>query len=123
MIVRDSYLTPEWAERLKNSEFTDMPYTEIKAENKIDRLTGTAKDPRFIERVPAGAKFKVEFVINIFEGDDEKPLTELLEKGIQLLELDYLGGSGSRGYGQVKFSLLGKIEKKITVENEKLSIQ
>lgn len=122
LIVRDSYLTNEWVEKLKNSEFTDMPYTEIKAENKIDRLTGTAKDPRFFERIPAGAKFNVEFVINIFEGDDEKELTDLLEKGIQLLEMDYLGGSGSRGYGQVKFINLKKMEKNINIENHKIEI-
>lgn len=105
LIVRDSYLTREWAEKLKNSEFTDMPYTEIKAENKINRLTGTADAPRFFERIPAGAKFDVEFVINIFEGDNENELKELLENGIKLLEMDYLGGSGSRGYGQVSFKL------------------
>ncbi len=74
-----------------------MPYTEIKAENKINRLTGTAESPRFFERIPAGAEFMVEFVINIFEGDKEKELCELLQQGIKLLELDYLGGSGSRG--------------------------
>lgn len=123
LIVRDSYLTNEWAEKLKNSEFTDMPYTEIKAENKINRLTGTAKDPRFIERVPAGAKFNVEFVINIFEGDDEKELTDLLEKGIQLLEMDYLGGSGSRGYGQVKFNTPKKFIQKIENKDNKLEIK
>jgi CRISPR-associated protein Csm3 len=30
-------------------------------------------------------------------------LVALFEKGIHLLENDYLGGSGSRGYGQIKF--------------------
>lgn len=122
LIVRDSYLTGEWAEKLKNSEFTDMPYTEIKAENKINRLTGTADSPRFFERIPAGAKFEVEFVINIFEGDDEKALTDLLENGIKLLEMDYLGGSGSRGYGQVKFTITDKSEKNIKVEEQRVEI-
>lgn len=123
LIVRDSYLTNEWAEKLRNSEFTDMPYTEIKAENKINRLTGTADAPRFFERIPAGAKFNVEFVINIFEGDDEKELTDLLEKGIQLLEMDYLGGSGSRGYGQVKFNTPKKFIQKIENKDNKLEIK
>lgn len=122
LIVRDSYLTKEWAKKLKNSEFTDMPYTEIKAENKINRLTGTADSPRFFERIPAGAKFEVEFVINIFEGDDEKALTDLLENGIKLLEMDYLGGSGSRGYGQVKFTLTDKSDKNIIVEEKRIEI-
>lgn len=122
LIVRDSYLTKEWAKKLKNSEFTDMPYTEIKAENKINRLTGTADSPRFFERIPAGAKFEVEFVINIFEGDDEKALTDLLENGIKLLEMDYLGGSGSRGYGQVKLTIKNKSDKNIKVEEQRIEI-
>lgn len=122
LIVRDSYLTGEWAEKLKNSEFTDMPYTEIKAENKINRLTGTADSPRFFERIQAGAKFEVEFVINIFEGDDEKALIDLLENGIKLLEMDYLGGSGSRGYGQVKFTITDKSDKNIKVEEQRIEI-
>lgn len=114
LIVRDAYLTKEWEEKLANSEFTDMPYTEIKAENKINRLTGTAESPRFFERIPAGAKFNVEFVINIFENDKEN-LSKLLQEGIKLLELDYLGGSGSRGYGQVKFEKKCECEYGINV--------
>jgi CRISPR-associated protein Csm3 len=35
-------------------------------------------------------------------GDDEK-LTDTLLAGLKLLELDSLGGSGSRGYGKIKF--------------------
>lgn len=112
LIVRDAYLTNDWAKKLKNSEFTDMPYTEVKAENKINRLTGTADAPRFFERIPAGAKFNVEFLINIFDGDNENELTGLLEKGIELLQMDYLGGSGSRGYGQVSFKLNDGYPKK-----------
>ena len=34
----------------------------------------------------------------------------LFEKGIRLLENDYLGGSGSRGYGQIKFGEMKKTE-------------
>lgn len=102
LIVRDAYLTQEWAEKLKNSEYTDMPYTEVKFENVINRVKGTAEHPRQIERVPAGAQFELNFVINIFEGDDEEKILNLFKKGIELLQDDYLGGSGSRGYGQIK---------------------
>lgn len=111
LIVRDAYLTRESAKKLYESEFTDMPYSEIKFENQIDRIIGSAKHPRQIERVPAGAEFEVEFVINVIgenqqEADkNEKDFIELLKRGITLLEHDYLGGSGSRGYGQVKFDL------------------
>jgi CRISPR-associated protein Csm3 len=82
-----------------------MPFTEIKAENSINRIKGTAEAPRFFERVPAGAEFNIEFIINIFEGDDENALLQTFKNGIKLLENDYLGGSGSRGYGQVKVHL------------------
>ncbi|NSW93323.1 MAG: type III-A CRISPR-associated RAMP protein Csm3 [Bacteroidales bacterium] len=112
LLVRDSYLTDEWAKKLSESSFTDMPFTEIKFENVINRLRGTAEHPRQIERVPAGALFEVEFVINVFsDGSEEKPFEKrnsflrLLQKGIKLLEDDYLGGSGSRGYGKIKFNL------------------
>ncbi|GIV42777.1 MAG: type III-A CRISPR-associated RAMP protein Csm3 [Vicingaceae bacterium] len=122
LIVRDAYLTEESVKKFKQNEFTDMPYTEIKAENKIDRKTGKAESPRLFERVPAGAVFNVEFIINIFEGDDQKKLEELLQEGIKLLELDYLGGSGSRGYGQVKFDLVKITQYKIERENEIVKI-
>ncbi|MDW8288347.1 MAG: type III-A CRISPR-associated RAMP protein Csm3, partial [Flammeovirgaceae bacterium] len=87
------------------SPFTDMPFTEIKAENSINRIKGTAEAPRFFERVPAGAEFELEFIINIFQGDDENKLLQTFENAIKLLENDYLGGSGSRGYGQVRIKL------------------
>jgi len=121
IIFRDSYLTDEWAKKLFKSEFTDMPFTELKFENVINRIKGTAEHPRQIERIPAGAQFDVEMIINIItrEGDEqealenEKNFLSLLKKGIKLLEDDYLGGSGSRGYGQVKFHInWDSIEKK-----------
>ncbi len=115
IIIRDSYLTQKSAEMLKESDFTDMPYTEIKFENVINRLTGKAEHPRQIERIPAGSEFEVELVINIFdaEKDNEEKYINLLEAGIKLLEDDYLGGSGSRGYGKVSFSQYGKEVKEI----------
>jgi len=80
---------------------TDLPYTESKTEVAIDRVTAKA-NPRTFERVPAGAKFKLNLVLNVFEGEDEKGLKDTLKQAIRLLEDDYLGGHGSRGYGQVK---------------------
>jgi CRISPR-associated protein Csm3 len=107
IIVRDAYMQDASKKSLGDSEFTDMPYAEIKFENTIERITGKAENPRQTERVPAGAFFNVEFVINVFNSDEEGvKLLELLQKGIAALENDYLGGSGSRGYGQVKFGEL-----------------
>jgi CRISPR-associated protein Csm3 len=66
-------------------------------------VKGTAEHPRQMERIPAGVFFDVEFVVNVWDDDKEKDLLDLLQKGINALENDYLGGSGSRGYGQIKF--------------------
>ncbi|MDR0981887.1 MAG: type III-A CRISPR-associated RAMP protein Csm3 [Culturomica sp.] len=111
LIVRDAYLTDDSAKQLRNCDSLDMPYTEAKWENVIDRVKGTAEHPRQTERIPAGVSFDVEFVINAWDDDnDGKALCELLEKGIKALENDYLGGSGSRGYGQIKFSELKQEE-------------
>ncbi len=86
-------------------EVLDGLYTEIKTENIIDRLKGTAKDPRHIERVIPYSEFQGYIIFRVFENDNFK-LYQTLEKGINLLNDDYLGGSGSRGYGRVKLELL-----------------
>jgi CRISPR-associated protein Csm3 len=113
IIVRDSYLTKESILLLDNSDNLDMPFTENKYENTIDRFKGVTKQGgiRQTERIPAGVSFDVEFIINVWdnEKDGEKSLA-LLRNGIHALENDYLGGSGSRGYGQVKFSELKQEE-------------
>lgn len=116
LIVRDAYLTDESVKALDNSEYTDMPYSEVKFENTIDRVKGKADNPRQTERIPAGVFFNVEFVINVWDTEDDGVTSlNLLKKGIKALENDYLGGSGSRGYGQVRFGNLE--EKEISFEN------
>lgn len=107
IIVRDAFLTEESASLLRdNQDNLDAPYTEGKWENVIDRVKGTAEHPRQTERIPAGVTFNVEFILNIWDDDNEQELLGLLRKGLKALENDYLGGSGSRGYGQVKFEEL-----------------
>lgn len=110
LIVRDAILSKESKEALLACDNLDMPYTENKWENVIDRTKGVAEHPRQSERVPAGAIFNAEFVLNIWDDDKEDELIGLFEKGIRLLENDYLGGSGSRGYGQIKFGEFVKTE-------------
>ena len=110
LIVRDAMLTEESKELLLGTNNLDMPYTENKFENTINRTKGVAEHPRQSERVPAGAVFNAEFILNIWDDDDEQKLMSLFEKGIRLLENDYLGGSGSRGYGQIKFGERKPIE-------------
>lgn len=98
LIVRDAELDIT----ATNFDNTDLPYTESKTEVAIDRITAKA-NPRTFERVPAGARFKFNIVLNVFDGENEQELKETLMSAIKLLEDDYLGGHGSRGYGQVKF--------------------
>ena len=115
LIVRDAMLSEESKKELLACDSLDMPFTENKWENVIDRINGKAEHPRQTERVPAGAVFNAEFILNIWDGDDEAEMLELFEKGIHLLENDYLGGSGSRGYGQIKF---GKLDNKTILSEE-----
>ena len=77
--------------------------TEVKFENNIIRTTAVA-NPRQLERVIRGAKFGLNLVYEY--KDDETMLRdfETLQNGFRLLQYDYLGGSGSRGYGKVAFS-------------------
>ena len=100
-IFRDAYLTDESKEELQKHLGLGT-FTEIKAENSIDLLKGTAANPRFIERVPRGAKFSGEIVLQIYEGDDAERLKEVVNEALKMLELNYLGGSGTRGYGRVE---------------------
>jgi len=111
LIVRDTFLAPESAVKLTSSAETDLPYTEVKTEVAIDRVTSVAT-PRQMERVPAGAIFGPgTMVYSIYYGPRCDPAqdVELLATvfdGMQLLEDDYLGGLGSRGSGQVRFANL-----------------
>ena len=77
--------------------------TEVKAENTIDRATAVA-NPRFIERVNAGTSFAVRIVYNVMDEDAVEEDLRLLAKGMKLLQMDYLGGHGSRGSGRVSFT-------------------
>lgn len=97
LIVRDAEMD------VKSCDFskTDLLYTESKIEVSIDRITAIA-NPRTFERVPAGAQFKLNMVLNVFEGEDEAQLKATINKAIALLHDDYLGGQGSRGYGHVE---------------------
>ena len=102
LIVRDALLTEKSREKLLSAPNADMPMTEVKTEVWIDRITSAA-NPRQIERVPAGAVFQFQLVLTLIEGDEHEHFLNLLFEGLRLIEADTLGGSGSRGYGQVKF--------------------
>ena len=93
---------------LLSSVSAGLKLSEAKYENVINRESGTAEHPRQIERVPAGVKFDLVIRLKVFDEkepykDNENELKEMVESGLKLIQNDYLGGSGSRGYGRVKF--------------------
>lgn len=117
-------------DELKRDKYLDS-LTEVKFENTISRSTGGAK-PRQIERVVPGVEFELKIIYDAWfscvsqdelkskdathellnEKENEeleacnkkiKSDFELIAQGMKLLELDYLGGHGSRGYGKIEF--------------------
>lgn len=103
LLVRDSYLSAEWYEAVRNGK----DITEVKVENNINRITAKAT-PRSIERVVPGVTFDLDIAYRVLDtGDggaiDEKYFQDVVLKALALVEKDYLGGCGSRGCGKVKF--------------------
>jgi CRISPR-associated protein Csm3 len=97
----DAPLNERWRKEIEDE---NNLLVEVKTENRIDRIRGVAEHPRQTERVPAGAVFDFTVSMKVLNIDgDGNALRTLLFRGLRLLELDSLGGSGSRGYGKVKF--------------------
>jgi CRISPR-associated protein Csm3 len=95
----DCSLSKEWLAKVDKNNWL---YTEAKSENTINRITGTADNPRQTERVPADAVFDFKLGMKVLN-DGEENFIETVLAGLKLLELDGIGGSGSRGYGKIKF--------------------
>lgn len=97
----DCNLSKDWLAKIDKNNWL---YTEAKSENIIDRIRGTAEHPRQTERVPADAVFDFKLGIKVLgTGEQAEDFTETVLAGLKLLELDSIGGSGSRGYGKIKF--------------------
>ena len=97
----DSLMTKEWQDKIEENRW---PTTEIKSENSINRMTSVANSPRQIERIPSNTKFDFKVTMRLFDNDNEQDFIDMLFSGFALLELDSLGGYGSRGYGKVIFN-------------------
>ncbi len=87
--------------------------TEVKFENTIDRITAVA-NPRQIERVIPGCKFDISIIYNIISDHqiEENELKEdfnAVKNAFKLLEYDYIGGNGTRGYGKVRFNNVASV--------------
>ena len=109
-IFRDSTLSDGFGKYVKGVE---------KIELKMDRakMAGYHRGNRTQEIIAADAQFDFEVMMRIFEGDDEELFKTRLEEAVFIVEQEYLGGSGTRGYGKVKFSKLNYTT--IEIWNEK----
>jgi CRISPR-associated protein Csm3 len=102
-LFRDARLSAASLEQLEKArQERGVFYAEVKTENLVKRTTGAAEHPRTQERVPAGTVFEFEISLRIFDDDRPDEIVGLIKEGLALLEQDYLGASGSRGYGKVK---------------------
>ena len=101
----------------------DLPNngTEVKFEKRINRLTAVAMT-RQIERVIRGAEFDLDIVYDVEPDVDVAADFKLLAEGFKLLEYDYLGGHGTRGYGKVRFrelwadAVAGEVDESVVEE-------
>ncbi|MBP8282763.1 MAG: type III-A CRISPR-associated RAMP protein Csm3 [Chromatiaceae bacterium] len=94
----DCALDPTWVSEMRGK---NLLLTETKMENMIDRIAGVAEHPRNTERVPASARIEFRLTLKVVDGEELLP--DLL-RGLRLLELTGIGGSGSRGYGKLRFT-------------------
>lgn len=101
LLFTDMILANE--DELRNLGLQSM--TEVKFENSINRATAVA-NPRQIERTVRGSVFELDLMYELDNEDEFIEDISTLSEGFKLLQYDYLGGSGSRGYGKVRFSEL-----------------
>ncbi len=103
LVVRDAELTQNYKDKMHKE---GLQLTEIKYENSINRITARA-NPRPLERVPSGVKFKFELLYRVFdmgdEGKTDEDMFKYVKAGLCYLQQDALGGSGSRGSGKIEF--------------------
>lgn len=104
-VIFSDMIMSNW-EELKNQGL--YAKTEVKFENSINRITAVA-NPRQIERAIRGSEFPLNIIYEINEKDEKEAEERLIKDitiladGFRLLQYDYIGGNGSRGYGKIKF--------------------
>lgn len=113
-VIFSDMLMSNWDELKKQGLYAK---TEVKFENSINRLTAVA-NPRQIERAIRGSEFSLDIIYEVNDNDETKAEEKLIKDmsiladGFKLLQYDYIGGNGSRGYGKIKFCNL-KVDKVI----------
>ena len=113
----DCALDQDWAKEMDDK---NLLLTETKMENSIDRIKGTAENPRNTERVPATARFDFNLTIRVHDNEN---LIDTILVGLKLLELTGIGGSGSRGYGKIAFRDLKLDGQDIQAKLDQLKVQ
>ena len=129
LIVGDMFMSNE--AELRSMGLQTM--TEVKFENTINRATAVS-NPRQIERAIRGSRFELNMIYDITSDKQsaEDILAEAAEDmktladGMHMLQLDYLGGHGTRGYGKVQFDgihlecVFGEIPENVLQEWEQV---
>ena len=107
LLIRDMDIDPEFEQELLDSGANYSDIIEIKTSTMVDRSTNTAAGGslRNVERVAAGTKFKCEFVLKVFDGDDEKAMINAIKKLLTSVEVLGIGSKTTAGCGQVKFDI------------------
>jgi len=123
LIVADAILDKESFNDMFNQKEMELEWTEGKWENWIDRKKGSGSNPRQIERVPAGAVFHFKMIYDVYDDNKKEEHLKAIVKAIKLLQDDYLGGSGTRGYGRVEFTNVKVEERTIANYYAKAEVQ
>ena len=116
LLFSDMYLNKENKEELRDINIIHP--VEVKFENSISRTTAVA-NPRQIERVIRGTQFDMNLIYEVDDNSDVEEDFRIICEGLKQLKYDYLGGSGSRGYGKVDFqdlyaeAVVGEVEQNI----------
>jgi len=118
LIVRDCLLSEASRQQIERLDEGPMGLSEVKTEVMIDRRTGIARRGglRTMERVPRGAVFDLNLSLRVFNGDDADRMVDLVQEALGLLQSDYLGGSGTRGYGWIEVRNCRVVNAKLAVD-------
>ena len=118
--VKDIFLSVDSEKEVKKMKERTGTDTELKTENSINRLDSSA-NPRNLERVPRNLVFDLKINFKVLNIDKKDEIKKIIKEGLKLVEIEGLGGSVSRGSGQIKFENL-KIENLFDGQEENLDL-
>ena len=111
--VKDIFLSEDSKKEVKRMKERTGTDTEFKMENNINRLTSHAG--------PRNLIFDMEINYKVLSIDNKNEIEKIIKEGLKLVEIEGLGGSVSRGSGQIKFEDL-KIENLFNGQEENLDL-